>query len=213
MIVSRFTCDILGPVPVGEVEVKARLARAGRSVELLEATLRADGRIAAVARAWRVLRTTGPPVAARFAPAPALPGPSRVTPHVKLPNGMAHGYLSAVEWRPVHGAFGEPGPATVWARLRHPLVPDEQTGPLERLLALADSASGVSGELPLDRWQFINPELSVHLHREAVGEWVCLDAATAISTGGAGLATAVLSDREGPVGVSAQTLLVTPRRL
>jgi hypothetical protein len=69
----------------------------------------------------------------------------------------------------------------------------------------------VSGELDLRRWLFINPELTVHLHREPEGEWVCLDATTSISRGGLGLATSVLSDLGGPVGVGAQTLLVTSR--
>ncbi len=64
----------------------------------------------------------------------------------------------------------------------------------------------------MNRWLFINPELTVHLHREAAGEWICLDAQTAISTGGAGLATSVLSDRDGPVGVGAQSLLIAYHR-
>jgi hypothetical protein len=104
------------------------------------------------------------------------------------------------------------GPSSgAWARLRYPLVPDEETGPLERVLAVADSGSGLSGELDLARWQFINPELTVHLHREAVGEWICLDARTTISADGAGLATSVLHDLGGPVGAGAQSLLVSPR--
>jgi hypothetical protein len=100
----------------------------------------------------------------------------------------------------------------VWARMRYPLVPDEKPGPLERVLAVADSGNGVSWELDLGQWHFINPELTVHLHREAVGEWICLDAQTAIAAGGAGLATSVLSDVDGPVGVGAQSLLVAPRK-
>ncbi|MGB6613356.1 MAG: hypothetical protein WBE95_04680, partial [Trebonia sp.] len=53
----------------------------------------------------------------------------------------------------------------------------------------ADSGNGASWELDISRWLFINPELTVHLHRDPVGEWVCLDAETAITSGGAGLAT------------------------
>jgi hypothetical protein len=79
------------------------------------------------------------------------------------------------------------------------------------VLAIADSGNGISGELDLRQWQFINPELTVHLHREAAGEWICLDAQTVISSGGTGLATSVLSDLDGPVGVGAQSLLVTAR--
>ena len=109
------------------------------------------------------------------------------------------------------GAFGTSGPATAWTRLRHPLVPDEANSPLTRVLAVADSGNGLSSELDMTRWHFINPELTVHLHREAVGEWVCVEARTAISPGGAGLATTALSDLDGPLGVGAQSLLVAPR--
>ena len=51
----------------------------------------------------------------------------------------------------------------------------------------------------------------MHLHREAVGEWICLDALTTISRGGVGLATSVLSDLDGPIGVGAQSLLIAQR--
>jgi hypothetical protein len=208
MIVARFTCEILGSIPVGELEVRARVARPGRSVELLEAVASAGSRDVASARAWRVLRTDSQPVDSREAGTPALPSDA-MTEH---PGGWVDGYLSAVEWRLVRGSFVSPGPAAAWARLRYPLVPDEETGPLERVLAVADSGSGLSGELDFARWQFINPELTVHLHRVAVGEWTCLDARTTISADGAGLATSVLHDLDGPVGVGAQSLLVTPRR-
>ena len=229
MIIARFTCEILGSIPVGEIRVRARLARPGRSVQLLEAVATADGRDVARATAWRVLRTDSPQVAPRSArpalpeepPAPpggtppAPPGEALEAPPGETPqapaSGWVDGYLSAIEWRPVHGHFTEPGPATVWARMRYPLVPGEETGPLERVLAIADSGNGVSSELDLRQWRFINPELTVHLHREAVGEWICLDARTVISTGGAGLATSVLSDADGPVGVGAQSLLIGPR--
>jgi hypothetical protein len=118
--------------------------------------------------------------------------------------------LSAVEWRVASGSFAEPGPCTAWTRLRHPLVAGEAPSPLQRVLAVADSGNGLSGELGAG-WLFINCELTVHLHREVVGEWVCVDATTTISPGGAGLATTVLSDTGGAVGVGAQSLLVTSR--
>ncbi len=111
----------------------------------------------------------------------------------------------------MRGEFGAPGPATVWARLRYPLVPEEEASPLERVLVVADSGNGLSGELDIPEWQFINPELTVHLHREAAGEWICVDASTTISTGGAGLARTALSDRDGPLGAGAQSLLISRR--
>jgi hypothetical protein len=207
MVIARFTCEILRPIPVGELSVTARLARAGRSVELLEAGISAGGREVARASAWRVLRTAADPVPSRHpAPGPVPAGPSQVP-----PDTWVDGYLSAIEWRTVHGGFTEPGPSVIWTRMRYPLVPDEEPSPLERVLIVADSGNGASSELDIARWLFINPELTVHLQREAEGEWICLDAQTAISPGGAGLATSVLSDQRGTVGVGAQSLLIAPR--
>lgn len=205
--VARMTVEILGAVPVGELDLAARVVRPGRSVELVEAVLSAGGRDVARAYAWRVRRSEGVQVDSRAAVAPALPD----TAVDDLGDGWTGGYLRAVEWRFVRGRFDRPGPAAAWTRLRVGVVPDEEPSPLQRVLAVADSGNGLSGELDLTQWYFINPELTVHTHREAVGEWVCLDATTTISDGGSGLATSVLSDLQGPVAVGAQSLLVAPR--
>jgi hypothetical protein len=206
-LVVRATVEILGAVPVGEVEVRARLARPGRSVELLEAAMSAGGREVARGAFWRVRRADGVEVPSRAPAPPPRPAAPVARP---APEGWVDGYLSAVEWRLVAGGFAEPGPCTAWTRLREPLVPDEEPSGLQRVLAVADSGNGLSSELPIT-WLFINPELTVHLHREPIGEWVCVDATTTVSPGGAGLATTALSDDAGPVGVGAQALLVAPR--
>lgn len=207
VVVARMTVEILGPVPVGDVSVRSRVLRPGRSVELVEAVLSAGGRDAARAAAWRVRRTAQDGVPARVTPAPELPTSALVG----IPaGGWVDGYLSAIEWRFVDGRFDVPGPATAWSRMRHPLVAEEEVTPLTRALIVADSGNGLSSELDLT-WHFINPELTVHLHREPVGDWVCVAAQTTISPGGAGLATTVLHDLEGPIGVGAQSLLVAPR--
>ncbi len=99
MIVARFTCEILGAIPVGELEVRARVARPGRSVELLEAVATAGARDVACARAWRVLRTDSQSVDSRSAGPPALPREVVTEPL----GGWVDGYLSAVEWRLVRG--------------------------------------------------------------------------------------------------------------
>ena len=80
--------------------------------------------------------------------------------------------------RYVGGAFERPGPATVWFRLRCPVVLGEQPTPWQRTAAVADFGNGVSAELPFGSSLFINPDLTVSLHRPPTGEWVCLDART-----------------------------------
>ena len=229
-VVARATCEILGPVPVGEVALSSRVVRPGRSVELVEATLDAAGRTAARMLAWRVVATppdvpvpTGP----RWGPGdgdgedggadtdgsgdiagvPPLPERAATTP----PGDWHDGYLSAVEWRFVRGEFGRPGPATVWTRARVPLVAGEEPTSLQRALLVADSGNGVSNVLPIAGWWFINPELTVHLHRPAEGAWVAVEARTTITPGGAGLAESRLYDRSGPIGRGAQALYVARR--
>jgi hypothetical protein len=207
MLISRVTFEILHAVPVGELEVSARIDRPGRSVELLQASLVAGGREVVRAAAWRVLRADGPRTPAEPAEQP-LPLPDAAAP---MPAQLESGYLRAVEWRPVRGGFLEPGPAAAWTRLRVAVVDGEEPSGLERVLAVADSGNGISGVLDMRKWWFINPELTVHLEREARGEWICLDAATSIQPGGAGLALSTLSDLDGTVARGAQTLYVAPR--
>jgi hypothetical protein len=207
MVFSRFTSEILHAVPVGELEVSSRVIRPGRSVELVEASLQAGGREVMRASAWRVLRA---PVDGPSAPPDydLLPLPDDAAP---MPDQLESSYLRAVEWRPVRGGFLKPGPAAAWTRLRIPVVAGEKPSGLQRVMAVADSGNGISGVLDMNEWWFINPELTVHLERDPRGEWICLDAVTSIQPGGAGLATSVLSDLDGPVARGAQTLYVAPR--
>jgi hypothetical protein len=120
-------------------------------------------------------------------------------------------YRDALEWSFVEGQFDVPGPATVWARVRVPLVAGEGISPLERLLVMADAASGVSAALDWSKWSFVNVDLGVHLSRPPAGEWMAMDARTVIGPTGMGLCTSTLFDLDGAVGVSTQSLLVSPR--
>jgi hypothetical protein len=105
----------------------------------------------------------------------------------------------------------ELGPARVWMRLRHPLLPGEPPSALARLAAAADFGNGVSAELPFEGFVFINADLAIHLHRQPSGEWIGLDARTLLYPNGSGLAESVLHDVDGPVGRAFQTLVVQAR--
>jgi Acyl-CoA thioesterase C-terminal domain/Acyl-CoA thioesterase N-terminal domain len=205
-VLARATFEILRPVPVAEVEVAVRVARPGRSVELLEGELAAGGDVVMTVHAWRVKASPAPDVD-RDGPPP--PRPDEPTPP---PPGLdGFGYSRAVELRFAAGGWWQQRPATVWTRMRVPLVAGEQPSGVQRVLVVADSANGVSAVLPFGQWLFINTELTVHFRRPPRGEWICLDAETSISAGGAGLARSVLSDDEGVVAQGAQALLVAPR--
>jgi hypothetical protein len=203
---ARVSVDLLAAVPVTELAVRSRLLRPGRSVQLAEAELAVGDRLVARATGWWHRLGDTAEVATPGEPPPELPAESGPDPR-RWPGG----YLQAMEWRWVRGHFVDPGPAAVWSRMRLPLVDGEEPTPTQRILATADSGNGISSALSPERWLFVNTELTVHLFRPPSGEWVCLDAVTAIGPSGGGLAASRLSDRDGEVGRGAQALLVRPR--
>ena len=225
--VGRITYEILRAVPIARLTVSARIARPGRAVELVEASLSDDEGEVIRARAWRLREgevdipgglssTEGPGTIgtspSTLRPGFAPPGPDGSPPGRFPDTGQDVGYHSAMEYRFVHGGFAEPGPAIAWMRMRVPLVEGEEPTPLERVLVAADSGNGVSATLDWNRYLFINVDLSVHIHRPLAGEWVCLDAITIPERSGVGIADTALYDERGPVGRADQTLLIDARR-
>ena len=206
-VMTRVTIDLLGAVPVAELTVTTNVLRSGRSVELVQAELSSEGRVAARATAWRVRRSDLTlPAAAALAADDVVP-PALPAAETARPPGWTGGYLLAMEWRVSQGSWEEPGPATVWGRMRYPLVAGEDPTGWQRVLTIADSGNGVSNVLSLD-WFFINTELTVHLVAEPHGEWICLDAVTRIDPAGFGLASSRLFDSDRLVARGAQALYV-----
>ena len=209
MGVARFTMEVLRPIPISPARVEARVDRPGRRVQHAVAVLADDDGPIASASAWRILAGESEPVDLEATPHPG-PGAAEQLPPFAPYEGES--YFTAMEWRPAAGSLLEPGPAAVWMRMRHPLLPGEEPSSLTRVLIVADSGNGISWVLPLDRWLFINTELTVHLARMPEGEWVCLDARTRVGPEGMGFAESDLWDQRGRIGRGAQSLLVAPRQ-
>jgi hypothetical protein len=211
-LIGRMTIEVLRPVPLAPLAVTSGVIRPGRNVELLEAALYeaggGDRPPIARATAWR-LRTDDGVAALDSGPPP--PGPEAGGERPFFPTGQDVGYHTAMEARFVAGSFLELGPATVWMRMRHPLLPGEPPSPLCRVLVAADSGNGVSAALDYQRWRFINADLTVYLLRPPAGEWVALESTTAAAAG-IGLADTTLHDEQGPIGHSAQALFVDRRQ-
>jgi hypothetical protein len=209
--VGRITFEILGSVPIGPMEVSARIVRPGRRVQLAEAELSDGERTLIRARAWRI-RTAPVEIPAGAVPAEQPPPSPEQGAEVEFfPTGQERGYHTAMECRFLEGGFVEAGPAKVWMRMRVPLVAGEEPTPLQRTLVAADVGNGVSAVLDYRRYLFINVDLTVHLERMPVGEWVCVDAQTLPQPNGVGTAESVLSDASGRCGRALQTLLISER--
>ena len=211
---ARLAYDILRPVPLRPHRIAVRTLRPGRNVEQIEATLSDEESGDELMRlsAWR-LRTEALELPDGLGePDPPPPPPVEGTSSLPAFWTEPVAYHAALDWRFIHGEFDAPGAAACWTRLKVPLVRGEAASPLERMLVMADAASGISHVLDWTRWVFINVELGIHLERLPEGEWMAMDATTRLGPSGAGLCTSVLSDERGRVGLSTQSLRVAQPR-
>lgn len=210
MQIVRLSVDLLRPVPVAPLAVRTRITRPGKKVQIVEASLLAGDVEVARATALRI-RTADLPLPSLARPAQP-PGPEAGTPSMPPWSPLIdwEGFHNGgVEHRFVAGSFERPGPATDWIRLAVPLVAGEDTSPLARVSVVADFGNGVSWVLSrVDGWQFINPDLTLYLHRLPAGEWVCLESTTAVEGHGIGVAESRLWDERGMLGRSLQSLLI-----
>jgi hypothetical protein len=209
----RLTLELNRPVPLSPLVVTSRLVRPGRKVQLVDTVVEADGVEVAWSRALRLRVATD-----QAAPSPSVPEDPPPDPPEHGESGpLEFGTLTAfhnrgAELRQVAGVRGQPGPATVWVRLLVPVVPEEEPSPWQRAAAAADFGNGVANELPFGTGLFINPDLTVSLHRPPVGEWICLDARTRFGSPGIGSAESALWDVDGRIGRSVQNLIVDVSR-
>jgi Thioesterase-like superfamily len=220
MRVARFTLEILRPIPLAPLRVQAGVVRPGRRVDLCEATLSeagdgdggGGGGLVARATAWRIRPDPEARLDERGMDPLTLPGPGESeNPPAYDPGYGRESYFAALDWREARGSFSVPGPAAAWMRMRIPLLEGEEPTPLTRVLVAADSGNGISAELPLGPFLFVNLELTVHLAREPEGEWVCIDARTRFAADGLGVAQSAIWDERGWIGSGAQSLLVARR--
>ncbi|WP_067714485.1 thioesterase family protein [Nocardia yamanashiensis] len=209
--VARLTMEILGPIPVSEIDVRAWIERPGKRVELVAAEIAAtqpDGtrRVVATARAWRIATGETGEVALTFDP-PLPPVPAReVIDWSAFPPGWDVGYVRSVDIRDA----GTGGRAS-WVRPLVEVVEGEETSPLVRVFSVADIANGVGAQLDPMHWTFLNTDLTADLFRLPVGEWIGVDVQTSIGPDGVGMCSTVLHDEQGPIGRQLQILEIRAR--
>jgi hypothetical protein len=209
-LLAKITVEILGPIPVGDVLIEARVVRSGRRVALCEATLTVPGDATPLMRmsGWRIRLLAAPIDLIGSAPdEPPCPGTIRGL----SPAWSTGGYLEAIRWEWVEGGFEQPGPAIAWTEMLVDLVAGERPTPLQHLLAVADSASGISAVGSPAAWLFVNTDLTVHIHRAPVGERIWMSGHTLINSAGVGLTTSTLGDSLGSLAAGAQSLFVDER--
>ncbi|GGL22174.1 thioesterase family protein [Phycicoccus endophyticus] len=205
LVLARLSYDILGTVPVDVVDTAVRVLRPGRTIELVEASLAHAGRTVATLRAWLLAERDAAAVAGSALP--SIPRPEELSAWVPAETWPG-GFIRSVE---VRRHLEEPGRGWFWVRTPLPLVAGEPVGATARLAGLLDIANGMTVRADPERVHFPNVDLTAHLLREPVGEWLGVDTSVSFGATGVGLTSSRLHDAQGPLGTLAQCLTVRPR--
>ena len=216
---ARLSIELTRPVPVGTpLTLTTEIERDGRKVSLVAARLCDGDTEVARARSLRIrVKDLDLPtdVVQSLPDPPGRPDDGRTQRVTWAVDEHVAFHKDACEHRFVEGAWDAPGPVGVWIRLLVDVVPGETPSGVQRAAAAADFGNGVSGGLPFDRFTYINPDLTVHLLRTPVGEWIGMRSesvyGTATTSSGAGFAESALFDVDGRLGRSVQSLILDER--
>lgn len=206
----RITTDYARPIPMSGFRIDTNVTRSGRAAATGSATLTgADGKVCATATSLHLVRSEFDSLPTTRIPTPSLQG---ATPGVFVAEGAHHElpfFRDAIEVAYPPGESNSPGPTTLWMRTP-PLLDDETPSPFQSICPLADCGNGTSRNAELTDATFVNPDLTIVLHRLPESEWLASSAVSFWEPTGIGLSKAILFDEKGPVGSALQTLLIQP---
>jgi hypothetical protein len=212
----RLTFELLRPVPVGvALRRTTEVIREGKRIQSVEATLtdEREGRAAMRVRALRIRTTNLDLPDDRPVPQPApTPGTGALERFPGLPGWDAEGFWQAVDVRFVTGQLGAPGRGIAWFRVLAPIADGISLTPLARAAAAGDFGNGIGAPLSMGPFAYVNPDLTIDLHRLPEGDWVAADASSVAQANGIGLATTTLADQRGAIGTALQSLFIADTR-
>lgn len=208
--VVRVVVDYRRPAPLGRLTTRAELTRSGRKVGAARAELLADDVVVVSADALLLRREEIDVPASARREEPPPPGPDGCPPTTFPFFRYDVAYHRSLEMRIARGTAGEADMA-VWLRPRLPTVLGEVPTPWQRVMACADSGHGVGFGLPVTEYSFLNPDLTIYLHREPVADWLCLDARTIVGPTGIGVGDTRVLDQRGTIGRIVQSQLIERR--
>lgn len=209
-MLTRLTVDFLRPLPMAGLRIEAETVRASKSLTTARVTVfDRDDRLCATATSMHLLEMDFPSMPT----APAAPPAFETAQGGKFPIGAGRHdrpmFGNFVEVALPPGQTGDPGPTTIWMRTP-PLLAGEAPSPVQQLCPLADCGNAISRNADLSQVGFVNTDLTLQVHRRPVSDWLASDSVSHWQTSGIGMSHSVISDRNGPVAVALQTLVLRP---
>jgi len=205
---TRLTVNLLRPIPMSGFRIAVEVTKSGRVSATSSAELIDDkGRVCANATALHLAASGGGYVACPPTDSPdfdeAKPGIFPVT----SVNHSLPSFSSGIEVMYPPGEDGSLGPTTLWMRTL-PLLEGEIPSAFQSLCPLADCGNGISRNADLSEAMFMNPDITIAIHRLPESDWLASRATSYWQSTGVGLSQATLFDKKGPIGTAIQTLVV-----
>ena len=216
MSMARFTVDLQRPVPVGiPLTVTSQVVREGKKLQVTELALVADGQQCARASALRVREA---PVAQ---PEHLTTGTTHDRPAERITSREQSLNIRDLREEPSGALLAgdilrarrtDSAASATWIRLSVPVVAREAIRTASRMAYAFDFASLVGLEIDLTEVSMINPDVSAHVLRPMVGDWVALTGETRFDHHiGRGVSYAQASDELGVFAVISASQIVERR--
>ena len=203
--IGRVGLDILGLIPLQPFSISTKVLRPGKTIELIEATMVANGRACIVARAWRM----------QISDTRAIAGTEDRD--IKRPEELADwtgmkqwagGFIESMQFKA--DAERRAGKGVVWMNNDLEMVEGQTTSSFVHLLGMVDTANGIVPRAKPGDWACPNLDLHLDLLRLPLGKWLGLDTCQQYGSDGIGLTSSVLHDELGVFGRSEQILTLRP---
>lgn len=215
MTISRLTADLMRPVPLGKrMQVSSSIVREGKKIQVVELLLTIDDVVHVRASVLRLREADLSAVDVPPSTSDARPGDALTPLDQSRAMGegapVLPGFMHAVDMRRP-SIIGGTGHGT-WLRLVAPVVAGEPIRATSRLVVGFDFANLIGVEAHPDVVTMINPDVTGHVLRPPVGEWVGITGETRFNPAmGRGMSWAQLSDDDGVFAVVSISQLIQTR--
>lgn len=206
LLFTRITVDLLRPIGQVPLTVTTRLVREGKRLRLVDAFLSDGDTVVARAAGLQLRRADDAPAAP---PARStIPSWENLASRQSTMGTEAQLFHRGTDFRPVLVA-GSEQPRAVWIRAPYLLLPDTPLAGFLHAAAVSDYANAVGIMSDPQKRGFINADITLNLHRQPEGEWLCLECVGRPDRAGIATSSVNLHDAAGLLGAASVSCLAS----
>ncbi|GAB2719213.1 thioesterase family protein [Halomonas garicola] len=199
--IGRIHLDIWGVIWFSPFTIQTRIIRPGRTIELIESRMEAEGRTCIIATCWRMKISNTQEISSSVNTVTAHPDKMQGW------NGMQQwggGFIESIIFK----IDKQEDQEIIWLKNDLNMIEGKETSSFVHIMGMVDTANGVANRITADDWIFPNVDLNINLLRLPQGRWLGINATQEYGVDGIGLTSSILYDEFGMFGRSEQTLTI-----